>query len=175
MANCFLISDTHFGHNSIINFVRDDGSKLRPFSCVEEMDELLVENWNKTVKPNDKVYHLGDVVINRKSLEILKKLNGSKVLIKGNHDIFKIQDYCKYFKDIRAVHRIAKIAVLSHIPIHNDSLPNDIFNIHGHLHHRRVLIADKKIHPFYYNVSVECIDYKPISLECAIKKCITQF
>lgn len=175
MANVFLISDTHFGHNNILNFLKDDGDKLRTFASVEEMDELMVQNWNKTVKPKDKVYHLGDVAINRKCLELLSKLNGIKVLIKGNHDIFKLTDYCKYFKDIRAVHRLAKCLILSHIPIHEASIPESMYNIHGHLHYRRVLTSDKKIHPSYLNVSVELIDYTPISLECAIKKCITQF
>ena len=58
-----------------------------------EMDEEMIKRWNETVRPNDKVYHLGDVVINRKALTTLSRLNGDKVLIRGNHDIFKLEEY----------------------------------------------------------------------------------
>ena len=65
MANIFIISDTHFGHLGMCKFLRKDGSKVRPFDDINVMDECMVENWNKTVKPKDKIYHLGDVVINK--------------------------------------------------------------------------------------------------------------
>ncbi|NBU74861.1 MAG: hypothetical protein EBS30_06540, partial [Planctomycetes bacterium] len=52
-----------------------------------------IKNWNDRVGPNDKVYHLGDVVINRKALGIMRRLNGDKVLIRGNHDIFRDDEY----------------------------------------------------------------------------------
>jgi calcineurin-like phosphoesterase family protein len=93
MADIFIISDTHFGHQNACKFLRKDGvTKLRPWDNAEEMDEALIENWNKVVKPNSRVYHLGDVVINRRALPTLYRLNGDKVLIKGNHDIFKLTD-----------------------------------------------------------------------------------
>ena len=96
MGNIFLTADTHFSHAGVCKFLRHDGTKLRPWDNPEEMDEFMVERWNKVVRPNDKVYHLGDVVIARKALAILDRLNGDKVLIKGNHDIFKITDYLKH-------------------------------------------------------------------------------
>jgi calcineurin-like phosphoesterase family protein len=74
MPAVFLVSDTHFGHAGVCRFLRDDGTKLRPWDNPEEMDEEMVKRWNETVRPNDKVYHLGDVVINRKSLQILERL-----------------------------------------------------------------------------------------------------
>lgn len=156
----FLISDTHFGHQGVCNFLRDDNTKLRPWNNAEEMDEDLVKNWNEVVGVNDKVYHLGDVVINRRALKTLSRLNGRKVLIKGNHDIFRIEDYLQYFYDIRAYHVLDNF-LLSHVPVHTCNLYRWSCNIHGHLHHRRVLDQDK-IDSRYYNVSVECIDYTPI-------------
>ena len=75
MPSVFLTSDTHFGHVGVTKFLREDGTKLRPWDSVEEMDEAMVELWNDTVKPTDKVYHLGDVVINRKALSILHRLD----------------------------------------------------------------------------------------------------
>ena len=161
--NTFLISDTHFGHGNILTFLRDDGSKLRHFSSVEEMDETLVDNWNNTVGKNDKVYHLGDVVINKKYLHILDRLNGDKVLIKGNHDIEKLCKFANYFRDVRAYHVLDKM-LLSHIPIHEESLSRWKANIHGHLHHR-VVMKNGKPDKRYFNVSVECINYTPIAFE----------
>ena len=68
MPSVFLVSDTHFGHAGVCHFIRNDGvTKLRPWTDPDEMDEEMVKRWNETVRPNDKVYHLGDVVINRKA------------------------------------------------------------------------------------------------------------
>ena len=68
MSNSFLIADTHFGHTGVCNFLRNDGTKLRPWTDPVQMDKDMVEYWNDTVRPNDKVYHLGDVVINESSI-----------------------------------------------------------------------------------------------------------
>jgi len=84
------------------------------------MDEDMIEKWNNVVGPKDKVYHLGDVVINRKAIPTLARLNGDKVLIKGNHDIFKLSDYTPYFRDIRGYH-VMNNYILSHVPVHPDS------------------------------------------------------
>jgi len=87
MPATFLTSDTHFGHAGVCRFLRNDGvTKLRPWDSPEEMDEEMVKRWNERVRPNDKVYHLGDVVINRRALDIMSRLNGDKVLIRGNHE-----------------------------------------------------------------------------------------
>lgn len=161
--NRFLVADTHFGHKGVCEFLRDDGTKLRPWNNHEEMDADMVRMWNDTVGPKDTVYHLGDVVINRRALSTLSLLNGRKVLIKGNHDIFKLEDYVKYFDDIRAYHVVNNI-IMSHIPIHAESKGRFKGNIHGHLHHRRVLSSNGDIDPFYHCVSVEHTDYKPIEI-----------
>ena len=121
MPAVFLVSDTHFGHAGVCRFLRDDGTKLRPWDDPAEMDEEMVRRWNETVRPKDKVYHLGDVVINRRSLSTLARLNGDKVLIKGNHDIFRMEEYTPYFRDIRGYH-VMNGMILSHIPVHEESL-----------------------------------------------------
>lgn len=164
MATTFLISDTHFGHEKTCTvFTREDGSPMRPFATVEEMDETMIARWNDRVRPSDKVYHLGDVVINRKFLHILGRLNGDKVLIRGNHDIFKLEDYTAYFRDIRG-YDVKNGMILSHIPIHEESIGRFGTNIHGHLHYKRVM-RDGEIDPRYHCVCVEHTDYAPISLE----------
>lgn len=169
MADIFIISDTHFGHQNACKFLRKDGvTKLRPWDNAEEMDEALIENWNKVVKPNSKVYHLGDVVINRRALSTLYRLNGDKVLIKGNHDIFKLSDYIEHFRDIRAYHVMDKL-IFSHIPVHPESQGRFRGNVHGHLHDKRVLVKNQYnqevVDPFYFNASVESINYTPIAFE----------
>jgi len=169
MPSVFLVSDTHFGHAGVCRFMRDDGvTKLRPWDSPEEMDEEMVMRWNETVRPTDKVYHLGDVVINRKALNILPRLNGDKVLIKGNHDIFKLEDYTRHFRDIRAYHVMNNI-ILSHIPIHAESKGRFAGNIHGHLHSNRVKVNDV-IDPWYHCVCVEQTDFKPILFEHVLKR-----
>ncbi len=166
MGNVFLTSDTHFSHKNLINFKRVDGSPLRPFSSIEEMDEKLIENWNSVVKQDDKVYHLGDVAMSPKGLGPVARLNGRKILIKGNHDIFKQSLYSNLFKDIRAYHIIDGM-ILSHVPIHPLSFERFSANIHGHLHDKRVMMLDdsSRIDPRYYCVSVEHTEYRPIALE----------
>jgi calcineurin-like phosphoesterase family protein len=131
------------------------------------MDENMVENWNKVVKPNDRVYHLGDVCFKNAYLQaIIPRLNGYKnaVLIKGNHDSLKLSQYAQYFKDIRACHQLDRF-ILTHIPIHPESLSRWKANIHGHLHGNIVKLPDGSPDNRYINVSVEQIDYTPIAFE----------
>ncbi len=169
MANIFFISDTHFGHQGMCQFLRSDGTKVRPFLTCNECDDVMIENWNKTVRPNDKIYHLGDVAIKRQYISTLEKLNGDKILIRGNHDIFKLKDYTDYFRDVRATHKL-DFLLLSHYPIHPDSIDGSIkANVHGHIHYKRVLKDSQAIDPKYINVSVECINYTPISFDEVIK------
>jgi calcineurin-like phosphoesterase family protein len=174
MPSVFLVSDTHFGHAGVCRFLREDGTKLRPWNNPDEMDEHMVKVWNETVKPTDKVYHLGDVVINRKALSIMHRLNGDKVLIRGNHDIFKDEDYRQHFRELRAYH-VMNGMILSHIPIHTESLGRFGVNIHGHLHYNRVKIqkhagATPVIDPRYHCVCVEQTDFRPILFEDVIKR-----
>ena len=142
MSNRFVISDTHFGHTNIwAKFKRPDGTPTRPFTSNEEMDEAMVELWNSKVGPHDVVYHLGDVVINKKSLLHVKRLNGKKRLVRGNHDIFKDQDYRDVgFDSLYGVRVFVDQFILSHIPLHPDCV-TDRFRacIHGHLHTNRVM------------------------------------
>lgn len=169
MPGVFLVSDTHFGHTGVCKFMRSDGvTKLRPFTDPDEMDEEMVKRWNERVKPNDKVYHLGDVVINRKALKIMSRLNGDKVLIRGNHDIFRDDEYRLYFRELRAYH-VMNGMILSHIPIHSESLGRFGVNIHGHLHDNRVRLNDE-IDPRYHCVCVEQTDFAPILFEDVLKR-----
>jgi calcineurin-like phosphoesterase family protein len=185
-VNRFVISDTHFGHtNSWEKFKLPDGSPLRPFTSTEEMDETMIERWNAKVKPGDTVYHLGDVVINQKSLHLVSRLNGRKILIRGNHDIFKDKQYAEVgFEQIHGVRVFVDKFILSHIPLHPDCVTDRFkVNVHGHLHANEVTRDEivrpdyrfgteyefyrlkKEIDPRYLCVSVENTNYEPLSFD----------
>jgi calcineurin-like phosphoesterase family protein len=181
MSNRFVISDTHFGHtNSWEKFKLPNGDPLRPFTSTEEMDETMVERWNAVVRPQDTVYHLGDVVINRKSLHHVKRLNGKKRLVRGNHDIFKDSDYREVgFETLYGVRVFVDKFILSHIPLHPDCVTERFrVNVHGHLHANEVMeltlqvtgddiypYEEERIDPRYLCVSVEHTDYRPLSFD----------
>lgn len=160
MADIWFISDTHLGHENILKFTRNDGTPLRRFSSLEEMHHTILSNWNSVVKPQDKVYHLGDVAFRDWALRLLKNANGHKRLILGNHDRFKMSMYQEVFEKIYGVGRVDRLW-LTHVPMHVDSVAPDncVGNVHGHLHYRTI------DHSKYLNVSVECIDYRPIHLD----------
>lgn len=166
MNNIFLCSDHHFGHAGMLNFLRNDGSPLRVFNDVTHMNEYIVMQHNRVVSPNDKVYFLGDLAMAKKFLPILHRMNGEKVLIRGNHDMETADKYMVYFKDVRATHQLDGM-LLSHIPIHPESLSRWKVNIHGHLHDNVVNIIGTEIpDPRYKSVCMERLkDYTPISLE----------
>jgi calcineurin-like phosphoesterase family protein len=186
MPAVFLYSDPHFGHQGVCRFMRNDGvTKLRPWDTAEEMDEELVKRYNETVRSNDKIYFLGDVVINRKALKTLSRLNGDKVLIRGNHDIFRDDEYRVYFRELRAYH-VMNGLILSHIPVHEASLGRFGCNIHGHLHANRVrkargvdartgeILYSDEIDPRYWCACVEQTDFAPILFEDALKRITEQ-
>jgi len=82
MSDIWFISDTHWGHANIIKYSN------RPFKDVNEMNELMLNEWNALVKPNDTVYHNGDVAFMPypKLKSYLWRLNGDIHLVLGNHD-----------------------------------------------------------------------------------------
>jgi calcineurin-like phosphoesterase family protein len=173
MANIFFASDHHFHHANILTFKRDDGTALREFDSVSHMNEHIVNSHNSVVRPGDKTYFLGDVCMDRKGrgLEILARMNGEKILIKGNHDQCKPADYLKYFKDIRGSHQFDGL-IMTHIPIHSESLARWGLNVHGHLHHNVVRMPLSQIpDKHYFSVCMERINYTPISLEEIKKQC----
>lgn len=189
MSNRFVVSDTHFGHtNSWEKFKLADGvTPMRPFTSTEEMDEAMVDRWNAKVGPSDVVYHLGDVVINKKSLKHVARLNGKKRLVRGNHDIFKDKEYAEVgFTALYGVRVFVDKFILSHIPLHVDCVTDRFkVNVHGHLHANeitrqvkdesyvighlhdgtKVFNTKEEIDPRYLCVSVEHTNYEPLSFE----------
>jgi calcineurin-like phosphoesterase family protein len=114
-------------------------------------------------------------------LPTLARLNGDKVLIRGNHDIFPDDEYREYFRELRAYH-VMNGMILSHIPVHEASLGRFGTNIHGHLHANRVkkacgfdvrtreILYSDEIDVRYHNVCVEMTDFAPILFEDVLKR-----
>lgn len=168
MTKTWLISDTHFGHENLYAKFTDQrtGLPIRPWATnAADGDEIIREIWNERVAPNDKVYHLGDVAIPRRGLKMMEGLHGRKILLRGNHDIFKLKDYAEYFDDILGTHKLAD-TILTHYAIHPGNIPQWCRGvIHGHTHSNMILMPDGSPDPRYENVSIEYTDRGPIEWE----------
>ena len=169
--NIFFTSDTHFGHHNMCKFIDYEGNRVRPFDSCEECDELMIQNWNKVVRPQDKVYMLGDLVMDRNyGDKIMPRLNGKKCLIRGNHDLFKLSWYALWFYDVRGCYNLDSF-LLTHIPVHCDSKARFKMNLHGHLHrglvykHNKNNIITKIPDPWYRNVCMDANNYQLIPYE----------
>lgn len=161
MSKTWFISDLHLGHHNIIKFRDNEGKLIRPFDSLDQMHECIIERWNSVVGPYDRVYNMGDVVIAKKWFPLLDKLNGKSILLRGNHDIFKLADYSKYFEDIRSVKVYPAHGILvGHFPVHTGQLEYRFKTcVHGHTHQN--MIDD----PRYVNLCVENINYTPVEFD----------
>ena len=158
MAKDFFVADTHFGGENIRRY------ENRPFETALEMDEKLIENWNQVVNAEDTVYVLGDFsdyLNEEKDRTILARLNGTKVLVMGNHDRHRTPDKWRElgFAECSPWQIVYKnFYMLSHEPMYiNTNMP--YVNVYGHVHGN----------PSYKDackqsvcVSVERISYEPM-------------
>jgi calcineurin-like phosphoesterase family protein len=155
----WVISDTHFGHENIIKYCD------RPFSCKEEMDEILIRNWNKTVSNDDVVYFLGDFCFGRPGREVSRsyrsKLNGRIHLIRGNHDRYIDESIFESAQDSIVLEINDKAIYLCHYPEQNNiwKIPPHDFYLYGHVHNKF------SFNPRKFNMCVENCDYTPIDLD----------
>ena len=89
----YFTSDLHFYHKNVCKFTRRHEVVQQ-----EHHEEWLIDIWNSTVKKSDKIWHLGDLTFLTKYEDVaalVKKLNGQKFFIKGNHDRTKVLDQLK--------------------------------------------------------------------------------
>jgi calcineurin-like phosphoesterase family protein len=182
LNNIFITADQHFGHENIIKFCN------RPFKTTEEMDKMLIENWNKTVGSDDIIYHLGDFTLGNFKIakDYFKQLNG-KIQVLGNHwhhdkrwlpkDYFGplTLEYPDAIMDVGHVNIIPPIVVLElegmgdngrslgvtlcHYPLEIwDRKHYGAWHLHGHTHKHGA------IGPYRLNIGVDCQNFTPISL-----------
>ena len=185
MTDIWVTSDTHFGHKNIIKFCN------RPFDDPDAMNQYMINEWNKKVKPDDIVYHLGDVALGKiaDTLPLVAQLNGRKSLVPGNHDrCFPTNkdyntrwwdEYKQYFaiqplfSNIMLPKRNKLIVGLCHFPRSGDSHADDRFDkyrprtwdgplIHGHVHDQWVIKGDQ------FNAGVDVNEFEPVMLDNAL-------
>ena len=154
----FVISDLHLGHANIIRYC----SRPFPHDAAEEMDEVLIRNWNYTVRAEDHVWHLGDFCygpLAKSPLDYTRRLNGKISFVNGNHDG---QSPSARRKESFAFEGIR--FTLVHDPADVPEIPGT-WVIHGHHHNN-----DLKNYPFInftkrrINVCPEVTGYRPVSL-----------
>ena len=149
----FFIADTHFDDDALRRY------EDRPFSNTSEMNEAIIDRWNRIVSDDDEVYLVGDVG----NTEYISKLNGIKYLIKGNHDKLSNDEYRRlgfaecYDKPII----YADFWIVSHEPVYvNRNMP--YANIFGHVHNNP---AYNTVSARGYCVSVDRTDFAPVPFE----------
>mgnify|MGYP003464293165 CR=1 FL=1 len=151
----YLTADTHFSHALC--------SKERGFSSIEEHDETLIDNWNKTVSNKDIVYHLGDfALLPRDKAQILKdRLNGKIHLIKGNHDKHPPEGFI-WVKDVFQLKHYNQKVWLSHYC--HQSWPSSFhgsYHVFGHSHGAIKPSPDK----LRMDVGLDSFNLKPVSID----------
>ncbi len=175
----FFTSDLHFGHRNIINLSQ------RPFEDLAHMHRTLILNWNARVQPEDEIYILGDFSyksdvgeINR----ILKRLNGKKYLIIGNHDTYI--DYPDFdrlaFEWIKHYHVLdyqKRKFVLFHYPILEwQGFFRDTVHLYGHVHNSSKDPEQKKrldiLGNRAFNVGVDVNDFFPVDINSLLSRVV---
>ena len=167
--NIFFSSDTHWNHSRIIQYCN------RPFSCIGEHDESLIQNWNSVVKKTDQIYHLGDIAFGQPEFlrkNILDRLNGKIYLIKGNHDkalkkeIFssKFEWVKDYFElNIQIPEKKRLVLCHYHFLTWNKKLFGS-WHLYGHSHQ-----TENKQEDLSYDVGVDANEYRPVHIDQLIK------
>ena len=172
----YFTSDTHFYHTSSISHYS------RPFVGVEDMNNQLVENWNKDVKPDDEVYIIGDFLngSGQQANQILEKLNGVKYLIKGNHDEYLEdkefnKEHFRWVKEYFILKYKGRNFVLFHYPIFEwQGFFKKDYHIYGHVHNQLSYRNQKErfnvLSKYAVNVCVDVCRFKPVSIDSIIEK-----
>lgn len=165
-------SDLHLGHKNIINLDN------RPFQSLDEMTEAIITKWNNAVSNDDLVYVLGDMFWNNSLIEtVMPQLNGTKFLIKGNHDRINsnLRKHFEWVKEYEVIKDGSDHVVLFHYPIaHWINSDYGYVHLYGHIHESRDSrpfdcykeeMAKRNIPYECYNVGCMLHGYTPVTLE----------
>lgn len=160
----YFTSDLHFDHINVIKYC------ARPFNDVNEMNETIIDNYNKRIKNNDTCYILGDVMMRdtEHAKECLKRLNGHKYLVKGNHDFLKDDSvYFEWIKDYYKLRWNHKKFILCHYPFVSwDGSERGSYCLHGHQHNVPEYNMQQRANGIKrYDVGVDANHFTPVSIE----------
>jgi len=152
--NYFFTSDTEFNHHNIIQYCN------RPFSSIEEMNEGIIANWNSIITKKDTVYHLGD--IGRNCDNIVKRLNGNILFLKGNHDKKLDAPYIReiYIPGLLDEYGNKRLIVLCHYSMRSWNRSHyATWHLFGH-HHGKL-----ESYGLSFDVGMDTNDFYPLTLE----------
>lgn len=164
-----FIADLHFNHKNILKYDN------RSFNAVEEMNQVIIKNWNSIVKENDNTYILGDIGFGDTKIlyNLLKQLKGNLILIKGNHDNKVLKDYNvkKLFTEITDYKEITvdnKKVILCHYPIfcYNGAY-RDSYMLYGHVHNSQDWLMIEKCKELFIKENMPC---NMFNVGCCIPK-----
>ena len=179
MAKTYFTADLHLGDRKVMELDR------RPFSDLGEQDEEIIRRWNRLVCENDRVYILGDLSSygEEKTVSIVKRLNGKKHFIRGNHDRLESEAFRECFESVGDYDEInvdGKHVVLCHYPIaHWRGQRYGYLHLYGHTHNGedhelfelyRAMCRERGIRFYAYNVGCMFHDYSPVSIDELILK-----
>lgn len=156
----WLTTDTHFGHANMVKLCH------RP----EDFEKKIIDNWYQVVKPDDIVIHLGDVTWHVKDYldDVVAKLPGKKILVRGNHDEKSLMYYMKHGFDLAVDSLSMKYRGLDILFTHEPKIfhEHDI-NIHGHLHNNTLELSEP--YSLYYLISLENNGYTMTNLDALVR------
>ena len=148
----FVTSDLHLEHDNIIRYCQ------RPFSSVDEMNKTLVDNWNSTVSEKDRVIVVGDFAWKNPQYW-LNRLNGTKILIKGNHDHKQNTQGWEFVKDLWETKIEGQRVVFCHYQMSEwNASYHGSWHLYGHSHGN----ATEHEHKLSFDVGVDLWDFRPI-------------
>ena len=147
----YLITDTHLGHANMVKYCGRPGN----------FTKLIYNNWAKKVRADDTVIHLGDIAWMAADLQKMMKLPGRKILIRGNHDKRRTQEYMDMGFVLVADELTMDFDGMKVLFTHKPKFGHTAdINIHGHLHslHREDMSR------LYWPLSLEHMGYRPVAL-----------
>lgn len=169
----YFTADLHLGHENIIKMTG------RPFCSVEEMDSVLIDNWNRKVKGNDTVFIAGDLIYKSQNpCRYLDALKGKKVLIRGNHDDgwlkdARANDYFDRIEMLIEQSMTGKMITLCHYPMLEWRGSRKVgssklgYLIHGHIHNSKEKEGYNYLFrlPNALNAGVDINNYEPVTFQ----------
>jgi calcineurin-like phosphoesterase family protein len=151
----FFSADFHLGHINILKYCN------RPFKDIDEMNVTIINNWNKIVNNDDLGIILGDIAFHRTNLDLVKKMNGRKWLIRGNHDrgfsdtVFRAVGFERIWKIPQVFKFGGKPFYCMHAPL---QYRKGVINLCGHKHNTW------RTKDGFINVGVDVNNFAPVSL-----------
>lgn len=169
----FFTADTHFSHEKILRLAN------RPFHSLTDMEDSIIKNWNNKVMKSDDIFIIGDFMYRGNGLEankILKRLNGKKYLVTGNHENY-LKDSAfdstlfMWIKDYYSFKENKQKYVLFHYPILEwDGYYSGAIHLYGHVHNNNTVKFKSLLGPKAINVGMDVNNFTPLSQKEILQK-----